>query len=166
MKANESFPSPEEFLAQYRAGVEAQQRAGRREVLRVDVTLTGHTLEEPEPGYTILTLPFTGFADSPWFRGTILPGAADVQRRRNGEIERLCADYWLEGCDFTGAACRVHIVNVDEGSGWKPTVTADSAAMRFLNGADCYTVMEMRRVGPIVHIFTELPEAAARPSES
>ena len=57
------FPSPEELAAQYRAGVEAQLAAGRREVLRIDVTLTDHIKEEPEPGYMILTLPFTGFAD-------------------------------------------------------------------------------------------------------
>ncbi len=150
------FPSPEELAAQYRAGVEAQLTAGRREVLRIDVTLTDHIKEEPEPGYMILTLPFTGFADGLWFRGAVQPGAADVQRWRDGKIERLCADYWLEGRDFTGNKCRVHVVNVDEGSGWKPTVTADSAALSFLNGADCFTVMEMRRVGPIVHIFTDL----------
>ncbi len=148
------FPSEEEWLAQYRAGAEEQERAGRREALRVDVTLTDHVREEPEPGLLVLTLPFTGSADGPWFRGEVLPGAADVQRWRNGEIERLCADYWLAGEDFTGAKCRVHIVNVDEGRGWKPTVTTDSAALGFLNGADCYTVMEMRRVGPIVHIYT------------
>lgn len=152
------FPSPEELAAQYRAGVEAQLAAGRREVLRIDVTLTDHIKEEPEPGYMILTLPFTGFADGLWFRGEVQPGAADVQRWRNGEIERLCADYWLEGRDFTGEKCRVHVVNVDEGQGWKPTVTADSAALSFLNGADCFTVMEMRRVGPIVHIYTDAPQ--------
>ena len=157
MENKMEFPPMEELMAQYRAGVEAQLRAGRCEVLRIDVTLTGHTLEEPEPGYTILTLPFTGFADGPWFHGEILPGAADVQRRRDGKTERFCADYWLEGRDYTDEKCRVHIVNVDEGDGWKPTVTADSDALRFLNGADCFTVMEMRRIGPIVHIYADAP---------
>ena len=156
MEAEFKFPSPEELLAQYRAGVEAQLGAGRGEILRIDVTLTDHIKEEPEPGYLILTLPFTGFADGPWFRGDVQPGAADVQRWRGGAIERLCADYWLVGRDYTGESCRVHVVNVDLGQGWKPTVTADSAALSFLNGADCYTVMEMRPIGPIVHIFTDL----------
>ena len=150
------FPPPEVWEAEYRAGAAEQERAGRGEVLRIDVTLTGHEKEEPEPGYMILTLPFTGFADGRWFRGEIQPGAADVQRWRDGAIERLCADYWLEGADFTGAKCRVHVVNVDEGRGWKPTVTTDSAALSFLNGADCFTVMEMRPVGPIVHIYADL----------
>ena len=158
MEMKMEFPSMEELMAQYRAGVEEQLRAGRCEVLRIDVTITDHILEEPEPGRTILTLPFTGFADGPWFRGEIQPGAADVQRRKNGEIERFCADYWLEGRDYAGQTCRVHVVNVDEGHGWKPTVTADSDALRFLNGADCFTVMEMRRVGPIVHIYTDAPQ--------
>ena len=162
MEQKMNFPAPEELEALYRAGAEEQLRAGRREVLRIDVTLTGHTLEEPEPGYTILTLPFTGFADGLWFRGEIQPGAADVQKRRNGEIERFCADYWLKGRDFTGAECNVHVVNVDEGNGWKPTVTADSAALSFLSGAECFTVMEMRRIGPIVHIFTDAAPLHAR----
>ena len=162
METKMEFPSPEELLAQYRAGVAEQERAGRCEVLRIDVTLTDHIKEEPEPGYLILTLPFTGFADGPWFRGDVQPGAADVQRWRNGEIERLCADYWLAGRDFTGRDCRVHIVNVDEGKGWKPTVTTDSAALSFLNSADCYTVMEMRRIGPIVHIYTDAGPLNAR----
>ena len=50
MEQKMQFPSPEELLAQYRAGVEEQLRAGRREVLRIDVTLTDHIREEPEPG--------------------------------------------------------------------------------------------------------------------
>ena len=156
MELKMEFPPPEVWAAQYRAGAEEQERAGRGEALRIDVTITDHIKEEPEPDYMILTLPFTGFADGRWFRGEVQPGAADVQRWRGGEIERLCADYWLEGEDFTGAKCRVHIVNVDEGKGWKPTVTTDSAALSFLNGADCFTVMEMRLVGPIVHIFADL----------
>ncbi len=156
MEMKMEFPSPEVWEAQYRAGVEEQERAGRREALRIDVTLTDHIREEPEPDYLILTLPFTGFADGRWFRGDVQPGAADIQRWRDGAIERLCADYRLAGEDFTGAKCSVHIVNVDEGSGWKPTVTTDSAALSFLNGADCFTVMEMRPVGPIVHIYADL----------
>ena len=156
--ADASFvlPDRETLSARWRADAAAQARSGRSEVLRIDVTLTGHTLAEPEPGVTVLTLPFTGFADGPFFRGAIEPGACDVQRRRGGEIERLCADYWLTGRDFTGALCRVHVVNVDLGQGWKPTVTVTGGALAFLNGADCFTVMELRPVGPIVHIYTKL----------
>lgn len=150
------MPTEEELRAMFLALTEEQLRSGRRELLHIDVTVTGQSIEEPEPGYTILTLPFTGFADGLWFRGDIQPGAADIQKRRNGEVERLCADYWLEGRDFTGAPCRVHVVNLDEGQGWKPIVETDSAALSFVNGADCYTVLELRLSGPIVHIYADL----------
>ncbi len=84
-----------------------------------------------------MTVPFTGTAESKWFKGDILPGAADIQKRKLWMTERFCADYTLEGTDYKGEKCRVHIVNVDEGHGWKPTVTTDSKALDFLNHEAC-----------------------------
>ena len=102
-----------------------------------------------------MTVPFTGTAKSKWFSGTILPGAADVQRRKLWKIDRFCADYTLEGTDYTGEKCRVHIVNVDEGQGWKPTVTTDSKALSFLNGADCKAVLQGHKDQLTVRIFAK-----------
>ena len=110
------------------------------EILRIDVTLTGSSMKH-EGLYNIMTVPFTGTAESKWFKGDVLPGAADVQRRKLWKKERFCADYTLEGVDHTGAKCRIHIVNVDEGQGWKPTVTTDSKALDFLNHGECRAVL-------------------------
>ena len=116
------------------------------------MTIPGSTMKH-EGIYHIMTVPFTGTAKSKWFSGTILPGAADVQRRKLWKIDRFCADYILEGTDCAGDKCRVHIVNVDEGQGWKPTVTTDSKALSFLNGADCKAVLQGHKNQLTVRIF-------------
>lgn len=71
---------------------------------------------------------------------------------------RLRADYTLKGTDYTGAACQIHIVNEDTGSGWKPAVTTDSQALGFLNGTVCTESLEPRPEGPAVRIFARLPQ--------
>lgn len=129
---------------------------GGTNVLSVDVVLTDF-IQEERGDETVLTLPFGGVIRTPFFSGMIQPGAADVQRWRGKEIIRLCADYIIKGTDYTGAPCQIHIVNEDTGSGWHPTVTTDSKALSFLNGAECTESLEMRRVGPVVRIFTKLP---------
>lgn len=110
------------------------------EILTIDVTLSGSSMKH-EGIYNIMTIPFTGTAESKWFKGNVLPGAADVQKRKLWKTERFCADYTLEGMDYTGAECRIHIVNIDEGQGWKPTVTTDSKALDFLNHEACRAVL-------------------------
>lgn len=130
---------------------------GGTNVLSVDVILTG--LKREERGEeTVLTLPFGGVVRTPFFSGMVQPGAADVQRWKGKQVVRLCADYVVKGTDYTGAPCQIHIVNVDEGNGWHPTVTTDSKALDFLNGAECTESLEPRRVGPVVRIFARLPQ--------
>ena len=124
----------------------------REEILTINVKLLRSSLRH-EGIYNIMTLPFEGSADSRWFHGTILPGAADVQKRKLWKTVRFCADYTLEGTDYTGEKCRVHIVNVDEGHGWKPTVTTDSKALSFLNEADCKAVLHGHKNQLTVRIF-------------
>lgn len=124
----------------------------REEILTIHATLTGSSLKH-EGIYNIMTVPFTGDAESKWFRGTILPGAADVQRRRLWKTERFCADYTLEGRDYTGEPCRIHVVNVDEGQGWKPTVTTDSKALAFLSKGNCKAVLQGHKNRLTVRIF-------------
>lgn len=124
------------------------------EILTIDVTLTGNFMRH-EGIYNIMTVPFTGSASSKWFQGEILPGAADVQRRKLWKTDRFCADYTLEGTDCTGQNCRIHIVNVDEGQGWKPTVTTDSEALAFLNGTNCKVVLQGHKNKLTVRLFAK-----------
>ena len=127
--------------------------AGRKEMLTVDVRLT-KIMPALKGIRNCLTISFTGSAKSDYFVGRILPGAEDVQKRNGFKTDRLCAVYTLEGTDFTGAKCRIDIQNVDEGSGWKPTVHTDSKALAFLNDADCYAQVKQRGLkGPLVRIF-------------
>ncbi len=130
---------------------------GGTNVLSVDVVLTGLTRKE-QGDETVLTIPFGGVASTPFFSGMIQPGAVDVQRWRDGQVIRLRADYTLKGTDYTGAACQIHIVNEDTGSGWKPAVTTDSQALGFLNGTVCTESLEPRPEGPAVRIFARLPQ--------
>lgn len=130
---------------------------GRTNVLSVDVLCTDFQKTE-EDGITVMTIPFGGVMHTPFFSGLVQPGAADVQRWQGDKPIRLCADYVLKGADYTGAPCWVHIINEDVGGGWKPTVTTNSEALSFLNGADCTEALEIRREGPVVRIFVKLPE--------
>ena len=129
---------------------------GGTNVLSVDVVLTGFTREE-QGEETVLTLPFGGVIQTPFFSGMIQPGAVDIQRWRGREIVRLCADYVIKGTDYTGTSCQIHIINEDTGSGWHPTVTTDSQALSFLNSAICTESLEQRRSGPVVRIFAKIP---------
>ncbi len=120
----------------------------------MDVVLTGCEVTE-EPDRRLVHLPFVGEAIGNLFKGHIQPGAADDQIHRGGKMESACADYVIVGKDYTGESCSVHVVNRNKENQWKPTVTTDSKALDFLNGADCTAVLEIRKQGPIVHIFTK-----------
>lgn len=132
----------------------AQFVRGRRNVLTIDVQLTGRSMKRSGLSST-MTLPFTGSVVGEWFHGKIQPGAADVQQRYLWKTVRFCADYILKGEDYAGVQCQIHIVNMNTGSGWKPTVTTDSEALSFLNDADCTATLENRRQGPVVRIYCE-----------
>ena len=121
----------------------------------MDVVLTGHEVRVCEDGSKLVHLPFDGEAIGDLFKGTTLPGAADDQIHRNGQMETATADYVIEGTDFTGERCSVHVVNRFVKGSWKPTVTTDSKALDFLNSADCVAFLEIRFKGPIVHIFAK-----------
>lgn len=105
----------------------------------------------------ILSHGFGGTVNTPFFCGMVQPGAADVQHYKGSEIIRFCADYVLEGTDYTGEACQIHIVNENLGNGWHPTITTDSEALCFLNEVDLTEPLEERRAGPMVRIFAQLP---------
>ena len=123
--------------------------------MTVDVELTGFEPTDRPDGSRLLHLPFVGQATGQLFTGKMQPGAADDQIHRNGSMESAKAEYTIRGKDHTGAECSVHVVNRNSEGKWKPTVTTDSKALDFLNGADCTAVLELRLKGPIVHIFTK-----------
>ena len=133
---------------------------GRMELFAVDVKLTGHSMTR-KGRETELIFPFTGTADGAAFHGVIDPGAKDVQLWRGLKARHCLADYTITGTDYTGKACSVHIVNEDNGNGWTPTVTTDSAALNYINSEPCTEYFEPRKGGPVIHIFSR-PATAER----
>ena len=125
---------------------------GKKEVLTVDVNLTGRKIER-KGSKSIITLPFNGKASSPYFHGEIQDGAADVQEWAFLKMLKACADYRIKGKDFEGKDCEIHVVNSNDGEKWKPVLKTDSEALSYLNEADCETILENRKKGPIVHIY-------------
>src|SRR5574344_1172539 len=82
----------------------------KEEVLRINVHVIGST-EEVNGEVTTVRVSFNGSCSTDWFKGTILPGAVDVQRYGKNGLLSLCATYELNGEDYTGASCSVKILN-------------------------------------------------------
>ena len=132
---------------------------GKALVLNVDVKLTTKDTEKLQKGKRVKAY-FTGVSESPFFNGDVQPGAYDEQVYYGITPDSCHAVYNVSGKDHTGTDCNVQIINdmpsggkKDWAKGWKPTVSADSDALHFLNGQQCETYAEMRRSGPFIHIF-------------
>ena len=128
---------------------------GYTEILTINVQLTD-TIRKTKGLHTHLELPFTGSAKSPWFSGEIQERAKDTQELTGLHADSKCADYVIKGRDYTGTPCQVHVINRGSGAQWKPAVTTDSAALSFLNDADCDALLEDRKCGPLVRIYAHV----------
>ena len=100
---------------------------------------TGDPMTVSDGRRTVNIVPFGGTAESAFFKGRVLPAAADTQTCTEGGCE-LSARYMLEGSDCTGADCRIFIENngtsVDGKTLTKPVIVTDSRALGWLNGAE------------------------------
>ncbi len=56
-------------------------------------------------------IPFTGYTDSPYFKGEIMPGAADVQVTDASGMKHLCAKYIFKGTDAEEKLCHLFVEN-------------------------------------------------------
>ena len=56
-------------------------------------------------------IPFTGYTDSPYFKGEIMPGAADVQVTDASGMRHMCAKYIFKGTDAKGKPCHLFVEN-------------------------------------------------------
>ena len=59
----------------------------------------------------VVFIPFSGTVDSPYFRGTVMPGAADVQITDASGLRHMCARYIFEGTDAEGKHCHLFVEN-------------------------------------------------------
>ncbi len=56
-------------------------------------------------------IPFGGTVDSSYFKGEIMPGAADVQVTDASGLRHMCAKYIFEGTDAKGKHCHLFVEN-------------------------------------------------------
>ena len=134
---------------------------GKALILNVDVKLTTSEKTKLSKGKKVKAF-FEGKADSPYFKGSVCPGAYDEQIYLGRTPDSCHATYTVEGVDYTGEACKVKITNdmpaggkKDWFRGWVPTVSSDSPRLSFLGKQQCETYAEMRRSGPFIHIYAD-----------
>lgn len=131
--------------------------AGKTEILTIRTIITREeTFTEGDS--RISHIYFTGYCDTKYFQGTVMPEGCDVREQCAGAEDKARAEYTLTGLDIRGEACSVHIVNQWNGTDWKPVIKTDSAALAWMNHADLTAVLEYGSGGPTVRIFASPEE--------
>lgn len=128
---------------------------GRTEILTIHIR-PGRRIITRKGYYSQVVQPFEGTAKSPYFTGTILPGAADVQDRKGSQPVKFSADYTLKGTDYTGQECKIRILNTYNGHCWMPAVVTDSKSLSFLNSTACDAVAERHGSEAVVRIYAKV----------
>lgn len=80
-----------------------------------------------------------------------------MQEHVEDQLVSIRADYTLEGTDYTGEQCRIHIVNQSVNGEWKPAIETDSTALAFLNHEDLTAALEGYTGGLTVRIYSAVP---------
>ena len=127
----------------------------REEILTIRVIITGQESSK-EDEVQKNTYFFTGYCETKYFQGTILPEGRDVQEYHSETGWKIRAEYTLTGVDCNGEKCSIHIVNQRNGEDWKPVIKTDSASLKWLNDADLTAVLEGGSGGPTVRIFASV----------
>ena len=93
-------------------------------------------------GKSICLVCFGGNASSRFFKGTVMPGAADMQIHNKNKPTALSARYILDGVDCENNKCKIFIENNGMENGGeiitKPFIVTDSPALKWLEDADLY----------------------------
>ena len=126
------------------------------EILTVHVNIDG-AFEVKGSESSVCMVAFSGTADGPYFRGTILPGGVDTQTRAAGCPARLSARYMLEGTDDTGKPCRLFIENngeeIEGEMFTKPLIVTDSSSLSWMEKAKLHGMVEGMPNGVRIHIY-------------
>lgn len=128
--------------------------ADRKEILTIRVIIT-HSDTVTEGDISKINIFFTGYCDTSYFQGCILPEGCDSQEYNLGVQTKMRAEYTLSGLDYNGQQCKIHIINQKDGQDWKPIVQTDSAVLAWMNRADLTAVLEFCGGGPTVRVFAE-----------
>lgn len=125
----------------------------KKELLTIQVIVTGYEVREEREGYKEAAVYFTGYCHQDDFKGCIIPEGIDIQKQYGDEPVILRAEYTLIGTDQTGQRCFIHIVNQKKGEHYKPEITTDSKELAFLQDADLTATLEGFPGGLTVRIF-------------
>ena len=126
---------------------------GKRELLTIQVFVTGaETIEDTKERYEG-NVYFTGYCDNESFRGCIVPEGVDHQVREGEDPVKLHADYTLVGLDAEGKKSNLHIINQMVEDRYKPIVKTDSEALSYLQDADLTAVLTGFSGGLTVRIW-------------
>ena len=159
LKSGSSSPADSSHPADRIQGTEGNNETlhpqAEETILNIHVKLDGHY----EVGKYRM-LPFHGYAESPYFHGTILPGGVDTQRQA-GNTLYLSARYILEGIDSAGNKCRIFIENTGIDNGIDdlytiPTMVTDSPVLQRFSATPLRGTIEPDPAGLLIRIFTLL----------
>ena len=128
---------------------------GHKELLTVRLIVTKKELVTDD-GYRKSRIYFTGYCDTEYFHGTVLPGGCDTQEYDQEKLTKERAEYTLQGVDMEGEMCSLYVVNQKVGEEWKPVIETNSKNLLWLNNADLTAVLEESKEGPVVRIFGQL----------
>lgn len=135
---------------------------GFTEVLNIDVTLLGRRMIRN--GFeTKVALPFEGKAQSPYFEGSILPGASDTKEWGGTQQVKRCENYILDGIDYTGTRCQIQVKNTSQGRKQAARFRTDSPALSFLNEGEQITRQDKRPQGPVIRVYARVPAFSKTP---
>lgn len=124
----------------------------RKEILTINVIITDvETIQDGD--YRRTKIYFTGYCDTDYFHGAILPDGCDTQEYGLDEQIKIRAEYTLHGIDMENKKCSIHIVNQKDKDEWKPVIKTDSKNLEWLNSANLTAVLEHSKEGPTVRIF-------------
>lgn len=95
-------------------------------IMEFDIVIDRSAITTLESDTNIVKIiPFTGSVDSDLFKGTVVPGAADVQVTNSAGIRHMCAKYMFVGYDANHNPCKLFVENngyFEPGSSPKPFV--------------------------------------------
>ena len=122
-------------------------------LMTVDVTLQGSAGVSSEKG-GINMLPFTGSADSYYFKGTMPVQGCDTQKYAPDGSVMFSARYILKGTDCDGKPCSIFIENNGPALDLcTPTVITDSEALADLETAELRAIVVPVGGGVDVNVY-------------
>ena len=128
-------------------------------ILEIDVNVLSALDVEGEKQKVVM-VGFDASARGKYFSGKVVGSGVDTQKYpkdESGNVLKgsLSARYMLEGEDFEGKRCRIFIENNVSEKGGFPSITTDSAALRFLESSRLSSSVEAKENGVLVKIFKD-----------